>query len=121
MKSPRNKPIGIFDSGLGGLTVVKSIRRYLPDEDVIYFGDTARVPYGNKSRDTIIRFAHEIMTFMMENEVKMVVVACNTASSLSLSSLKRKYPVPIIGVTSPITKFNIVNSDIVCSRIIQFV
>ena len=101
MKSLQNHPIGIFDSGVGGLTVARSIRRHLSEEDIIYFGDTARVPYGNKSRSTIIRFAKEIMAFMMKNKVKMVIVACNTASSLSLASLKKSYQVPIIGVITP--------------------
>jgi len=81
--------------------VARSIRRQLPDEDIIYFGDTARVPYGNKSRAAIVRFAREIMAFMTEHRVKMVVVACNTASSLSLPSLKKAYRVPVIGVIDP--------------------
>ena len=98
MELLRNRPIGIFDSGVGGLTVVKNVCKYLPKEDIIYFGDTARVPYGNKSRATVIRFTHEIMTFMMKQKVKMVVVACNTASSFSLSILKKTYPVPVVGV-----------------------
>ncbi|MFH1847466.1 MAG: glutamate racemase [Candidatus Omnitrophota bacterium] len=101
MKLLQDRPIGIFDSGVGGLTVARSIRRYLPAEDIIYFGDTARVPYGNKSRNTIIRFSREIMDFLMKDNVKAVVVACNTASSLSLSSLKLIYPVPVIGVIKP--------------------
>jgi glutamate racemase len=101
MKSRRNRPIGIFDSGVGGLTVAKSIRRELPEEDIIYFGDTARVPYGNKSRATIIRFTSEIMAFMTKKKVKTVVVACNTASSLSLPFLKKTYNIPIIGVINP--------------------
>jgi glutamate racemase len=101
MKSQRNRPIGIFDSGIGGLTVVRSVRKYLPSEDIIYFGDTARVPYGNKSRSTVIRFSREIMNFLMKKRVKMVVVACNTASSLSLASLKKDYQVPVIGVIKP--------------------
>ncbi len=101
MKSFKNRPIGIFDSGVGGLTVARSIRKYLPEEDIIYFGDTARVPYGNKSKATIIRFAREIMAFMLDNKVKMVVVACNTASSLALRSLKESYKTPVIGVIDP--------------------
>jgi glutamate racemase len=101
MKSLRNRPIGIFDSGIGGLTVVRSVRRYLPEEDIIYFGDTARVPYGNKSKATIIRFAREIMDFMTSKKVKMVIVACNTASSLSLPTLKRSYDIPVMGVIAP--------------------
>ncbi|MGB2601732.1 MAG: glutamate racemase [Candidatus Omnitrophota bacterium] len=101
MKSLKNRPIGIFDSGVGGLTVARSVRKELPDEDIIYFGDTARVPYGNKSKDTIIRFSREIMSFMMDMNVKMVVIACNTASSLSLASLKRYYSIPVVGVINP--------------------
>jgi len=101
MNSGERRPVGIFDSGLGGLTVVKGIRKYLPAEDIIYFGDTARVPYGNKSRNTIVRFAREIMAFMTERQVKAVVVACNTASSLSLNVLKKTYPFPVIGVIVP--------------------
>ena len=101
MRPTSQRPIGIFDSGLGGLTVARSVRRLLPREDVIYFGDTARVPYGNKSRSTIIRFARDIMAFMQEKKVKVVVVACNTASSLSLQVLKESYRTPVIGVISP--------------------
>lgn len=101
MKSVRNRPIGVFDSGVGGLTVVRSMARALRCEDIIYFGDTARVPYGNKSRSTIIRFARQIMKFMLKKNVKMVVVACNTASSLSLSVLRKTYSIPIIGVIKP--------------------
>ena len=101
MKTLKNRPIGIFDSGVGGLTVAKSVSKYLPNEDIIYFGDTARVPYGNKSKNTIIRFAKEIMEFMLKKNVKMVVVACNTASSLSLSVLRKQYSIPVIGVITP--------------------
>lgn len=101
MRSLRNSPIGIFDSGVGGLTVARSVRKYLPKEDIVYFGDTARVPYGNKSKATIIRFSHEIMSFLMRKHVKMVIVACNTASSLALSVVKKEYPVPVIGVIKP--------------------
>ena len=101
MKSLRSRPIGIFDSGVGGLTVAKSVRQKLPHEDIIYFGDTARVPYGNKSKTTIIRFAREIMDFMVSKKVKMVVVACNTASSFSLPTLRKNYNIPVIGVIAP--------------------
>jgi glutamate racemase len=101
MRAISAKPIGIFDSGVGGLTVARSIRKELPNEDIIYFGDTARVPYGNKSRETIIRFSKEIMEFMMSRKVKMVVVACNTASSFSLANLQRSYPIPVVGVIKP--------------------
>ncbi|NQT32822.1 MAG: glutamate racemase [Candidatus Omnitrophica bacterium] len=101
MKSLQTRPIGIFDSGVGGLTVVKNVRRHLPEEDILYFGDTARVPYGNKSRDTIVRFSLEIMAFMLECRVKMVIVACNTASSLALPFLRKYYSIPIVGVITP--------------------
>lgn len=101
MISNSKRPIGIFDSGLGGLTTVKCVRRLLPYEDIVYFGDTARVPYGNKSKATVIRFAREIMAFLLDKKVKMAVVACNTASSLSLSLLKESYRIPVIGVIEP--------------------
>ncbi len=95
------RPIGIFDSGVGGLTVVDQVRRLLPGEDIVYFGDTARVPYGTKSRETVTKFSVENVEFLMENDVKLVVVACNTASSLSLEFLKRCFRVPIVGVIEP--------------------
>ncbi|MBD3378861.1 MAG: glutamate racemase [Candidatus Omnitrophica bacterium] len=101
MRSLKNRPIGIFDSGVGGLTVARSVRKYLPGENIVYFGDTARVPYGNKSRETILRFSREIMAFLTEKGVKMVIVACNTASSLALSAIKKEYTVPVIGVIEP--------------------
>jgi len=95
------RPIGVFDSGLGGLTVVREIGKALPGEEIIYFGDTARVPYGTKSKETITRFSKENVKFLLKFKVKLIVVACNTASSLSLSSLKRSFKVPIIGVIKP--------------------
>ncbi len=101
MKPGRNRPIGVFDSGIGGLTVVKSLRKLMPGESIIYFGDTARVPYGNKSAETVKCFSREIMDFMLEKNVKMIVVACNTASSLALSALKREYTLPVTGVIAP--------------------
>ena len=81
-----NRPIGIFDSGVGGLTVLKEIERILPFENIVYFGDTARVPYGNKSKSTIIRFSRESANFLKKKKVKMIVVACNTSSALALES-----------------------------------
>ena len=93
-----NRPIGIFDSGIGGLTVVKAICERLPNEEIVYFGDTARVPYGNKSRQTIERFSLENVRFLLEHQVKAVVIACNTASSLALPALKATYRLPILGV-----------------------
>ena len=82
-----SRPIGVFDSGLGGLTVVKSIKTLLPNESIIYFGDTARVPYGNKSRELIKEYSSEITEFLVKKDVKMVVVACNTVSAMVLNTL----------------------------------
>ncbi len=96
-----DRPIGIFDSGVGGLTVVKEILSQLPNEEAIYFGDTARVPYGTKSAQTIKRFSIEDAEFLMRFDVKLIVVACNTASSISLPILKKRFRVPIIGVITP--------------------
>lgn len=111
MKKDRKRPIGVFDSGVGGLTVARSIRKHLPAEDIVYFGDTARVPYGNKSKSTIIRFSNEIVTFLMKHKVKMVVVACNTASSFSIPSLQKNYPIPVTGVIRPGVKEAVRSSD----------
>ncbi len=101
MRTGDPRPIGIFDSGVGGLTVVGQIQEILPGEDIVYFGDTARVPYGTKSKETITRFSVENVEFLMTHDVKLVVVACNTASSLSLEFLKRCFKVPVIGVIGP--------------------
>ena len=95
------RPIGVFDSGIGGLTVVRELLHQLPNESLIYFGDTARVPYGNKSPATVRRYAREILDFLVAREVKMVVVACNTASAHALEELKRVAPVPVEGVIDP--------------------
>ncbi len=96
-----NRPIGVFDSGVGGLTVVKELIKQLPGEDIIYFGDTARVPYGTKSRQAIIRFSIENAIFLLKHNVKLIVVACNTSSSVSLAALRRNFKVPILGVIHP--------------------
>lgn len=96
-----NGSIGIFDSGIGGLTVLKEINSLLPKENIIYFGDTARVPYGAKSRDTVTRFSAEIVEFLLSLNVKMIVVACNTSSALALPSLIQKFDIPFIGVIEP--------------------
>ncbi len=101
MASPASRPIGVFDSGIGGLTVVKELFRVLPQESVLYFGDTARVPYGNKSRETIVKFSTESVLFLLHHEVKLVIVACNTASSHALPFLERSFSVPLIGVIEP--------------------
>ncbi|MFH1655819.1 MAG: glutamate racemase [Candidatus Omnitrophota bacterium] len=95
------KSIGIFDSGIGGLTVAKEVARLLPYEDIVYFGDTARVPYGIKSKSTIIKFSTENILFLLKQDVKLIVIACNTSSSVALSVLKRHFKIPIIGVISP--------------------
>jgi len=97
----RKRPIGIFDSGIGGLTVFKEIKKALPGEDIVYFGDTARVPYGTKSKDTVIKFSVQNADFLVSLNVKMIVVACNTSSSYSLPVLKKRYDIPVIGVIKP--------------------
>ena len=94
-------PIGVFDSGIGGLTVVSEMMRQLPHESIIYFGDTARVPYGPKSPDTVRRYSHEITTFLRAEGVKAVVVACNTATAHALPMLREELPVPVVGVVDP--------------------
>jgi glutamate racemase len=97
----RSAPIGVFDSGLGGLTVAHAIMRQLPAESLIYFGDTARVPYGPKSPDTVRRYSHEIAAFLLDQGVKAIVVACNTATAHALPMLERELDVPVIGVVQP--------------------
>lgn len=92
------RPIGVFDSGVGGLTVAREIMRQLPSEHMIYFGDTARVPYGNKSKETIIKYSRQIVRFLMTKNVKAIVVACNTATALALQELQQENEIPIIGV-----------------------
>src|SRR5881296_536305 len=94
-------PIGIFDSGVGGLTVAREVHRLLPSEDLIYLGDTARVPYGTKSPSTVVRFACENTQFLARQNVKAVVVACNTCSAWALPILERKFKIPIFGVILP--------------------
>ena len=94
-------PIGIFDSGVGGLTVVRQIHKVLPREDLVYLGDTARVPYGTKSPSTVVRFSCEDTQFLLQQNVKAVVVACNTASAWALPTLEKKFKVPIFGVIVP--------------------
>ncbi len=94
-------PIGVFDSGIGGLTVVRELMRQLPNESIIYFGDTARLPYGPKSPETVIRYSREITSFLIGEGVKIVVVACNTATAHALPTLRAEYDLPIIGVIEP--------------------
>jgi glutamate racemase len=93
-----NRPIGVFDSGIGGLSVVKEIMRELPNESIIYFGDTARVPYGPKSPEAIRRFSIEILNFLLKKDVKAIVIACNTASAVALELLQTVSPIPVYGV-----------------------
>lgn len=94
-------PIGVFDSGVGGLTVAREIMRNLPNEHIVYFGDTARVPYGSKSKDTIIRYSRQIIRFLQTQDVKAIVIACNTASALALDAVEYEFDIPIIGVVKP--------------------
>lgn len=95
------KAIGIFDSGIGGLTVFKEIVAKLPDENIIYLGDTARVPYGIRSAETVTRYSFENTNFLLSQEIKMLVVACNTATAISLEAVKKEFPLPVIGVLEP--------------------
>ena len=96
-----NAPIGVFDSGIGGLTVVKHLRDLLPHEDIVYFGDTARLPYGIKSEDVVKRFAFEDSHFLLEHNVKIIVVACNTVGSTAIHLLEEHLDIPVIGVMQP--------------------
>lgn len=96
-----NAPIGVFDSGVGGLTVAREIMRQMPQERIVYFGDTARVPYGGKSKDTIIRYSRQIIHFLKTQNVKAIVVACNTASALALEEIRDEIGLPVLGVVRP--------------------
>lgn len=96
-----NNPIGVFDSGVGGLTVAREIMRQLPGEDLVYFGDTARVPYGSKSKKTVLKYSRQIVRFLRTKDVKAIVVACNTASALALDDIAAEIDIPIIGVVKP--------------------
>ena len=98
MKIDRDAPVGVFDSGVGGLTVAREIMRNLPSEKIVYFGDTARVPYGSKSKETAIRYSRQIIRFLQEQQVKAIVVACNTASAFALDTVRDEFDIPIIGV-----------------------
>ena len=94
----RNSPIGVFDSGVGGLTVAREIMRQMPEERIVYFGDKARVPYGNKSGNTVIRFTRQIIRFLLTQDVKAIVIACNTATAYALEAVEGELDIPIIGV-----------------------
>ncbi len=99
--STNNSSIGIFDSGIGGLTVVKEVMNQLPNENIIYFGDSARVPYGNKSPETVIAYTEQIVNFLLSKDVKAILIACNTVSAVALEVVRHKIPVPVIGVLKP--------------------
>ena len=101
MSSIKSAPVGVFDSGVGGLTVAREIMRQLPDERIVYFGDTARVPYGSKSKENILKYSRQIVKFLKSKGVKAIVVACNTASALALDEIKHEIDIPIIGVVKP--------------------
>lgn len=103
-KSSKKRPIGIFDSGIGGLTVTKEIIKQLPNESIIYLGDTARVPYGTRSKEVVTKFALELADFLLKRQVKCLVVACNTISSVALEEIEKVSPVPVIGVVKPAVK-----------------
>lgn len=96
-----NSPIGVFDSGVGGLTVAREIMRQLPNERIVYFGDTARVPYGSKSKETVTKFSRQIVHFLETQQVKAIVAACNTVSAYALEELENEVDIPIIGVVKP--------------------
>lgn len=98
---PQRAPIGIFDSGVGGLTVLRQLYRQLPNESIIYFGDTARLPYGIRSSAEILQFVREILTWMQQQQVKMVIMACNTSSALALETVRQEFDMPILGVILP--------------------
>ena len=98
------KAIGVFDSGVGGLTVLRELFKKLPGESIVYFGDTARLPYGTKSEQTVVKFSLENASFLLKQNVKIIVVACNTSSSVALSILKKNFRIPIIGVINPAAK-----------------
>ncbi|TAE54392.1 MAG: glutamate racemase [Nostocales cyanobacterium] len=100
-QDPQRAPIGVFDSGVGGLTVLREIYKQLPNESIIYFGDTAHLPYGIRSQDEILQYVREILNWMLQQSVKMVVMACNTSSALALEIVRKEFDFPILGVILP--------------------
>ena len=92
----RQEPIGVFDSGVGGLTVAREIMRQIPNERIVYFGDTARVPYGSKSKETVTKYSRQIIRFLQTENVKAIVIACNTASAFALDTMQKEFDLPII-------------------------
>lgn len=109
-KQGAERPIGVFDSGIGGLTVLKELIKTLPNESFIYLGDTARVPYGTRDKQTITQFALELANFLLKQKVKALVVACNTISATCLEEIKKISPVPVIGVIEPTVEYAVLNS-----------
>ncbi|MBU0952274.1 MAG: glutamate racemase [Elusimicrobia bacterium] len=101
MKVNNHLPVGVFDSGVGGLTVVKEIFKQLPNESLVYFGDTARVPYGNKSKEVVEKFSLQILNFLHKQRVKLIVVACNTASAYALETIRKNTKLPVLDVIEP--------------------
>ncbi|MDD2973070.1 MAG: glutamate racemase [Lachnospiraceae bacterium] len=101
MNKMSEAPIGVFDSGVGGLTVTREIMRQIPNEKIIYFGDTARVPYGSKSQEVVTRYSKQIIRFLRTQDVKAIVIACNTASAMALPEIEKEIDIPIIGVVRP--------------------
>jgi glutamate racemase len=106
----RTNPIGFFDSGIGGLTVVRSVERLMPNENIVYFGDTARVPYGSKSNETVVEYSFQAANFLLRKNIKLLVVACNTASSVALNELRKFLTIPVIGMIEPGAKMAVQES-----------
>lgn len=102
-----NRPIGVFDSGIGGLTVLKEIMEQLPGEDLIYFGDTARIPYGPRSKETVIKYVLESFRFLISKDIKAIIIACNTATAFAMEEAQKLFNIPIIGVINPGSKASI--------------
>lgn len=100
-----NKPIGVFDSGIGGLTVYKELQKVLPEENFVYFGDTARLPYGSKSKNTVLKFSIQIVDFLIQQKAKLIVIGCNTASSTAYNHLIKSYDIPLIDVIRPTVRY----------------
>jgi glutamate racemase len=101
MDRSARRPIGVFDSGVGGLTVVRAVRARLPGEHIVYLGDTARLPYGSKSPETVVRYSQACAGFLVKRDVKLVLIACNTASAHALGPLSQSVPVPVLGAVEP--------------------
>lgn len=116
----RNRPIGMFDSGVGGLTIYKEIKHAFPNEKIIYLGDTKRFPYGSKTKESIIEISKECIEFLISQNVKLIIIACGTATSLALDTLKNLYDIPIIGIIEPTVNYikdkNYKNIGVIATR-----